>query len=282
MKVSYLDFWPGFDPGSNWFNLLLKDCFPGVEFDFYSSPENADIILCSSFGNQRYNYKNTKGVKIFYTGENERAQLDVCDYSLSFDYDTHGGRNFRLAHWFLYINWWNEPDFKHSRISVEELFAEPNPNEVWNREKFCSIIIGNPVKNRLEVIEKLNEYKPVEGFGKVFGSYHEGCKIQLIKNYRFNVCFENSITDGYVTEKLLEAKVAGCIPIYYGDVSVANDFNEKCFVNYNRFSSPSELLEEIISIDTNKDKFFEFASRPLFKERPSLEPLKEFIRKAVG
>ena len=214
MKICYLDFWPGFDPNSNWFSLLFKDLYKGIDIDFNSSPEEADVIFASSFGNERHKIKHSKAVKIFYTGENERPDLDFADYSLSFDFDTYGGRNYRLPHWYLYVNWWNDPDKTIAKISPEELYNK-DPEEIWNRKNFCCIMIGNPVQNRMEVAKKLNEYNEVHGYGKVFGNYFDGKKGDVLKHYRFNICFENSITEGYVTEKLLEAKAAGCIPIYY-------------------------------------------------------------------
>lgn len=277
MNICYLDFWPGFDSNCNWFNLMFRELLNDREMNFNSSPEEADIIFFSSFGNRIYDARNTKAVKIFYTGENERPRLDIADFSLSHDFDTHGGRNFRLPHWYMYVNWWGEPNFPHARISVERLFRKWDPEEVWNRKEFCSIIIGNPVRNRLEVAQKLNYYKPVHGYGKVFGRHFNDCKVDLMENYRYNICFENSITEGYVTEKLLEAKVAGCIPIYFGDDSAARDFNEKCYINYTKMNS-DELLMTISGLENDFIKFNQICSEDLFKIKPNLTDLYSFLR----
>lgn len=278
MNVCYLDFWPGFDKDCNWFNLLFQGIFPNKQINFHSNVEEADVIFASSFGNERKNSRSSKAVKIFYTGENERPDLDFADYSLSFDFDTYGGRNFRLPHWYMYVNWWGVPNFPHARISVERLNRKWNPEEVYDRKNFCSIIIGNPVANRIEVAQKLNEYQPVNPFGRVFGNHYDGCKIDLMENFRWNICFENSITDGYVTEKLLEAKVAGCIPIYFGSESVEKDFNRNCFVDFTKMNNVDELYETVTSIDKNKDKFITIAKEPLFNEPPSLEKLNTFLK----
>jgi len=42
-------------------------------------------------------------------------------------------------------------------------------------------------------------------------------KREAIAKYMFNMAFENSIEDGYVTEKPFDALVAGTIPVYLGD-----------------------------------------------------------------
>ena len=44
-------------------------------------------------------------------------------------------------------------------------------------------------------------------------------KDRFVERYAFNVCPENSLGKGYVTEKVFEAVWAGCIPVYWGDVS---------------------------------------------------------------
>lgn len=284
MNICYLDFWEGFDPNCNWFNCLFQDIYENREFNFNSTAEEADVIFASSFGLERYKVKNSKAVKIFYTGENERPDLDFGDFSLSFDFDTYGGRNFRLPHWYLYINWWNIPNFPHARISKEQLFYKWSPEEIYERKNFCSIVIGNPVANRIEVVQKLahiSKSDSIHGYGRVFNNPYSGCKVDLLKNYRWNICFENSIAEGYVTEKLLEAKVAGCIPIYYGTNSASIDFNEHCYINYANFKSVEDLVGLICRYDGNKDLFLSIANQSLFRKNPDLDNLVEFIRRCV-
>jgi hypothetical protein len=41
-------------------------------------------------------------------------------------------------------------------------------------------------------------------------------KVSTLSNYRFALCFENTAFPGYVTEKIFDCFVAGCIPIYLG------------------------------------------------------------------
>ena len=281
MNVSYIDFWPGFDVNCNWFNLLLEGTFKDRKINFNSDPDNADVIFFSCFGDKNKEYSDSKAIKILYIGENVPADFSVADYCLSFDFDDHGGKNFRLPHWYLYINWWGKPNFPHARISMEDLLKNYDPLTVAERRKFCSIVIGNPVHNRIEVAQKLNSYQQVDGFGRVFGNHYSGCKIELLKNYRWNICFENSITDGYVTEKLLEAKVAGCIPIYYGPFYANRDFNDSCYINYYNYNSCESLLEDVMKIDRDYNKLISLIQQPLFNTIPSLEGLENFIKNII-
>lgn len=275
MNICYLDFWPGFDSNSNWFNLLFSDYFNGREINFNSPPKEADIILFSSFGNAHTGYLDSSALKIFYTGENHRPP-HYCDLSFSFDYNTYGGKNLRLPIWYLYINWWNQPNFSHARITPQMLEKQWDPEEVINRPHFCSIVIGNPVKNRIDIALKLNEIKPVHGFGSVFNNPYSGDKIELLQKYKYNICFENTIADGYTTEKLLEAKVAGCIPLYYGNIK--NDFNSSCYINYVNFKNSIDFIDYIIMLEKNKELCYNIINEKLFNNIPNLDFIFNFLK----
>ncbi|WP_281650799.1 glycosyltransferase family 10 [Helicobacter bilis] len=70
--------------------------------------------------------------------------------------------------------------------------------------------------------EALSKYKRVDSGGRwknnIGGNVDD--KIEWLKSYKFNLCFENSSYPGYLTEKLFDAFLAGCVPIYWGDTSL--------------------------------------------------------------
>jgi len=281
MNIAYLDFWPGFDSNSNWFNLLFLDYFDGREINFNSNPKEADIIVFSSFGFSHLTDQiNDNAIKIFYTGENHRPPY-YCDLSFSFDIDSYGGKNLRLPIWYLYINWWNQPDFPHAKITPVMLNKKWDPDEIISRPYFCSIIIGNPVKNRIEVAQSLTKLGDVHGYGAVFNNHYSGDKIELLKNYKYNICFDNTIYEGYTTEKLLEAKVAGCIPIYNG--YEPNDFNPNSYLNYSNFQSLESFIESINTLEKNKDLCYNIINEKLFNKTPNLDFIFDFLKsKKIG
>ena len=53
-----------------------------------------------------------------------------------------------------------------------------------------------------------------------FIRHYKGVNIFLsgenLANYRFNLCPENSLGEGYITEKIFDSIRSGCIPIYWG------------------------------------------------------------------
>jgi hypothetical protein len=240
-----------------------------------TSPENADIIFYSCFGDSHKNF-NTK--KIFFTGENLRPNFNDCDLSLSFDFDDYNNKNIRLPLWYLYIDWFNVKSYNNPEwlIPVEYLSGD---NEFTKKDKnqFCSTVFSSPYDNRFNMVNLLNNYKQVDCYGKIHNNKlpdGEKYKMDVISNYKFNICFENSIYPGYFTEKLLHAKIAGCIPIYYSDKSYSEDFNKKCCINLIDFENEYELIEYIKLIDNDTYLYNKIISEPLFKITPSLDMIK--------
>ena len=91
-------------------------------------------------------------------------------------------------------------------------------------------------------------------------------KIEFLKDYKFNIAFENSTFPGYCTEKIINSMFAGCIPIYWGDPLVTNDFNENSFLNWHKFNDDEKFIEEIIKIDNDPDLYRDMINQPWFKD----------------
>lgn len=276
MKISFADFWQypkSFDPNNNFFIHIIRQLFENVQV---VHPEDADVMIFSGFGNENGRYKNCR--KIFYTGENVRPNFNKCDYSLTFDFDTYGGKNFRLPLWYLYIDWFNVGSYGNPDWLIPEsyLYGE---NEFTEREKskFCSIVYGSPHQSRIDAVKNIsNNYKQVEVFGKANPNCNlpdgENYKMDLISNYKFSLCYENSVTPGYHTEKLLHGKIAGNIPIYYGDKTVSKDFNSDSFINACGMTD-DELVETIRKIDSDNELYIEIRKQNLFRKKINLNEI---------
>lgn len=74
-------------------------------------------------------------------------------------------------------------------------------------------------------------------------------KLDILKNYGFNLCFENTICPHYCTEKIWNAIAGGCLPIYYGSgTRIYDDFPRNSFLDYSELGSPEALFERILSM----------------------------------
>lgn len=63
-------------------------------------------------------------------------------------------------------------------------------------------------------------------------------------SYRFNICLENSFgIRGLISEKIFDCFESGTVPVYYGAPDIADYIPKTCFVDYQDYKSPKELLE---------------------------------------
>jgi hypothetical protein len=66
-------------------------------------------------------------------------------------------------------------------------------------------------------------------------------KVNLLKQYRFNLCVENVRYPGYVTEKIFDAMIANTIPVYFGAPDIADFVPHETFIDVSHFSNFEEL-----------------------------------------
>lgn len=283
MKISFLDFWQypkAFDPNNNFLIHLIKMSNDNVEV---VSPENADVIIYTCFGNEHKKYNHCK--KIFYTGESLRPDYNECDYSITFDFDNYDDRNIRIPLWYFYIDWFGVDTYDNPEylIPVNYLY-EDNIFSKKEKTKFCSAVFSKNNDLRFVMSNKLESYKKVDCYGKVHtnklpdGELH---KMNIISDYKFNLCFENTISPGYFTEKLLQAKISGCIPLYHSDKTYVSDFNEKCCINLIDFKNQDDFIEYIKEVDNDDNLYNKIKSEPLFNENVNLIDIFNKIKKIL-
>ena len=181
-----------------------------------------------------------------------------------------------MPNWFLELNWYNQDP---------ELIKNPLPfplkmlkSEPKLRSKFCIFVASNPnCIHRNTLYHTISRYKTIDSAGSLFnnvkqipggpgGTGGQKEKIEAYKNYKFVLVCENSETPGYVTEKLLHAKLAGCVPIYWGDPDVALEFNKDSFIDVHNYGTIDKLLTRISELDRDSTKWLAMAKIPLLSD----------------
>ena len=239
-------------------NKLKKDFNGIVNADIVLTDiANADIIICSCFGTTKDNHPNK--IKIFLGYENSCNQY-VEKYEHSFSsFATCTSNRYNLGLSFLYYGF---PLYKK--------LQEPRP--LVNKTKFCICIISNDSESfRKEFIKKLIESaKPrtIDCYGKLFKnksssiidktSWYNPAIFDIIKEYKFMICMENSQVENYWTEKLVNGYIGNTIPIYWGDPNITDIFNSKSFININTLGVERgiELIKELDSNDTMYNEMY--------------------------
>ena len=268
IKIDFSDFWGGFDKTNNYFYNLLKEEF-NVEIS--SQP---DFLFFSVFGNSHQNYKCQK---IFYTGENVAPPLGYCQWSFSFDYlDDH--RNYRLPHYLLYDGYY-------------ELTREKKIEDWMAYRKFCNFVASNPnCQERNLFVEQLSKYKKVDSGGRWMNNigFVVSNKRDFQSNYKFSIAFENNAYrpqhPGYTTEKIMEPMTVNSIPIYWGNPLIHKEFNTKSFVSFYDHGYLGQMIETIIDLDRNNDKYLEMLKTTwlvdnIIPDNNKVENIKAFLYK---
>jgi len=270
IKIDFCDFWGGFNKTDNYFYNLLKE-----EFDVEIS-NNPDYLFFSVFGNNHQNYNCTK---VFYTGENVAPPLSECDWSFSFDY-IDDKRNYRLPLYLLYDGYY-------------ELVRPKIIDESIATRKFCNFVASNGnCQDRNEFFNQLSKYKKVDSGGRWMNNigYAVDDKLKFQSEYKFSIAFENNAYrpqhPGYTTEKIMQPMTVNSIPIYWGNPLIANEFNTKSFVNFYDFNNFGDMIEYIIELDNDDEKYLEVLKTDwlpgnIIPEDNEVDSIKSFLYKII-
>jgi hypothetical protein len=242
LKVNFTDFWPDFILTDNYFWRLLSERY---ELEISNSP---DILFFSVFGNE---HKKYNCFKVFFTGENYKPSQFDAHLSLSYYNETE--RNIRYPLYLLY----EELDILLNKRSPEIIYSE--------KKKFCCFIVSNKsCRQRNQFFKKLSKYKRVDSGGKYLNNIGVPIenKIEFIKDYKFIICFENISFPGYTTEKIIEAMKADCIPIYWGNANIGQEFNTDSFINVHDYKNYDDVIERVIAVDNNEKEYLTMLKKP--------------------
>jgi hypothetical protein len=243
-NFKFLFFWPKFDPENNYFvdtfQNILSESKLGLEFDL----SKLEIELHSVFGWPRrlnpmkrvlrlwlVKFKRTllgkTVVLIWYSGELGRLPKG---YDLTLSYSPNLNDNFYLPVWAIYTTD-NASPRKYDRdfiFSLEKILNARQIRSFMNNRIACAFI-SNPTKERLRYAQELERLGILDIYGAAVGRPIES-KLDVSKNYIFQLCLENQDEDNYVTEKPFEAWLSGNIPIYRKNGTLTA-LNTNSFVN---------------------------------------------------
>jgi len=265
-------------------------------FNLVSDDKNPDYVV--------YVGRMPKGnyQRIWYTHENVRPPMDMCEWALSFDYPhtVKNPRHFRMPN---YVRLGAGPDLLQTgKEKIKKLMKQ--------KTKFCTFVYSHDVPVRNKFFNVLSSYKKVDAPGRcchnapVIGSHKSAMaskssssfnaeKLKYYKPYKFVIAFENAIYPGYTTEKIYHALAAGCIPIYWGSKQVGRDFNTKRFINAhdiphkNANAMMAYLRKRVIALDKNQKLYEKMLSEPCYPnnqmpEWVDPEKVVEFFKQVFG
>ncbi|MBU5477609.1 hypothetical protein KQI69_00120 [Eubacterium sp. MSJ-13] len=239
---------------------MFDFCFED-EINFIWNEVNPDYIIATEviYYQDKYYQKfkklfNDDVITIFSTGESISPDMNLFDYAIVFDrHLEYGDRICRIPTLLRYRN-----------IIFEDLASEAE-SSLNKKEKFCNFIYSNPnaPKERDGLFYKLSEYKKVDSLGphlnnmgnKTSRNIPKWARQSVIDRlpYKFSIAAENCCFSGNVTEKLLCCLQARTVPIYWGDPSIKEEFNEKAFINCNDYTKIEDLIRRVMELDSSDE-----------------------------
>ena len=162
----------------------------------------------------------------------------------------------------------------------------PDPPPDPARREFCAFIVSNPndETGRRRMFDELSKYREVHSYGSVgnnraIPARMEGLSwseqvVELYREYKFVICFENSRASNYITEKLLNAKAAGAVPIYRGASNVGDYFNTRAFIDFDDHGSFARVAARVKELDCDDARYDRMQREPFFR-RGFFEELEE-------
>lgn len=251
IRIAFSNHYESFDPKA----CRVYSALAAMTDVLICSPEERpDLLVYGDFGETHWKFE---GLKVYLTGENMSPDFDQCDLAFT-PFEIPGDpRAIRLPFFALAVG-----DASALLDRGDRATGRPIP------DGFCSFVVSNPrswPRNRF--FKKLNRRRRVDSGGGLFNNLGGKVpdKAKFISGYRFNIAFENTETEGYITEKLTDPLLAGSVPIYWGAPDVLRDFNAGCFIHARDFPDLDALVDFVLELDNDPGRLHGYRAAPAFR-----------------
>ena len=271
------------------FQRIKENFLPNLKI----SLKSPDIEFFGPMGRRKFVEKSKAKIKIFFTGECVAEEaldkiwrqysdnlVNNVDLSMGFNHlDEDKHENYvRFPLWILsHFNFILHKDTVKDDIAkrVKEI------NEsVFPKTNFASLVAAHDQSSiRQAMYDAISKIDHIHAPGKFIKNDNtlkekfSNNKIEYLKEFKFNICAENTISDGYITEKIFDAFSSGCIPIYSGDKKLEPDvINKNSVLFWEKNSSNECLLKEIENLHKNQKLYSAF-----IKEKKLLDSTTDFL-----
>jgi hypothetical protein len=132
----------------------------------------------------------------------------------------------------------------------------------FSNKKFCLMISRDKQNRYSNILNKLEDIGIVDNIKlhhnkiKNKSCYHSKELLNLFNEYKFIFCFENSFTDGYITEKIFNVFFSKAIPLYMGPSDTNKYFNYNAYINIENIND--EIINKITELAINKELYNTF------------------------
>jgi hypothetical protein len=234
-----------------------------------------------------------KPLRIFLSNENIHQNLPKFDYSFHHDLGIVNNNHFRFPQWKDHIDWSHEGIRREFTLTakrfgafwkLEDLLRPQGVNFI--KKKNICLVTSHMNEPKLSIYLKFKEYFQVDGFGPYFSKEiknHNSSNFSIrdiLQNYAFNLCPENSLFPGYYNERVPNAFLANTLPITWADQNIDLDFNPKAFINL--IDHAKNNYDDICNLLKDDNYLLNYSKEPLLLEKPNLDKERIFIQKILS
>lgn len=233
--------------------------------------DTPDYVFADAYpSSMQREYDDDNVIYVQIIGEAVAPNFTLFDYAVGFDALAFGDRYIQAAH------------LLYSLDRLKEKAAESDTQSA--KRGFCSFIVSNAdAQDRIRFYHALSAYKSVASGGRYLNTIGRPVadKLMFLKQYKFNIAFENCLYPGYTTEKIYDAFTAGSIPIYWGNPDISDyGVNPEAFINCHDYDSFDQVVAKVREIDENPELYMRMHSAaPVHAtiEQQHIEKLKHFL-----
>lgn len=106
-------------------------------------------------------------------------------------------------------------------------------------------------------------------------------KFEVLKHYKFCLCFENMAMKGYITEKLFDCLYAGTIPLYLGAPDIERYVPEDVYIDCRKYQTWTEMWAHVRKLPESRINDMREAGRQFLASesaRPFIDSLVNLVR----
>jgi hypothetical protein len=136
---------------------------------------------------------------------------------------------------------------KYKYFPADWVCIEKESHGLNEKNKLVSMVYsskGGLDRNlRKEVANRLNNKIDLFGSGTIKGQLD--AKSDSLVPYMYSISIENSISENYYTEKILDCFITGNIPIYRGCPNISDFFDSRGIIEFNDITNVDNIINNI-------------------------------------
>lgn len=231
--------------------MILKDAAKAdsTDLDMVLYFSNIDLTMLSKFRNtvNVYFALEPPAVDVTNEADNLIRLKNYFDYIVTWNDDLVDGDIFLKFNYTVdFFDSLNSTPFKERKLltNISGCKQSNHRNELYSK--------------RLEVINYFETFSHKDfefwgiGWDKEKYKTYKGTavsKIDIYKNYRFAICFENQENlNGYITEKIWDCFISKIVPVYLGAENIEQYIPKECFIDFREYKNIPELIDFLVNM----------------------------------